>query len=273
MQTCFIIMPVTTPAEAEGLYTGDKDHFQHVLDHLFMPAIEKIGLMAIPPLAVGGDVIHAEIIRNLETAELVLCDMSTLNPNVFFELGIRTAVDKPVSLVLDHHTLRVPFDTTLINHHRYNPVLAPWTLQEEIRRLSDHLLKTINKSGSRNALWKHFGLTARAELPAASSIEDKLNFIIQSLERTSYGDGFPRLDPISPREPLATEREVMRRAQTLAARIEAEFTVLEMSPGRLVLHFGEYVVDETYRQLIIRLGKEHGVDVVIQGVGGLGQGP
>jgi hypothetical protein len=266
VQTCFIIMPISMPADSSNLYGGDEDHFRHVLEHLFVPAIEKIGLTAIVPVAVGADVIHAEIIRNLETADIVLCDMSTLNPNVFFELGIRTAVDKPVSLVRDQFTSRIPFDTTLINHHKYDANLAPWTLPEEIRQLSDHLLKTINKSGSRNSLWKYFGLTTRAELPAPSSIEDKLNFIIRSLERSYYSeDGLSRQDSISLREHLAIEREVVKRAQALAAKIEAEFTVLEMAPGRIVLNFGEYVIDEGYKQLIIKLGKEHGVDVSIQG--------
>jgi hypothetical protein len=264
MPTCFIIMPISMPADSLSLYGGDEEHFRHVLEHLFVPAIENLGLAAIAPLVTGGDVIHAEIIRNLETAELVLCDMSTLNPNVFFEFGIRTAIDKPISLVRDQFTSRIPFDMALINHHMYDANLAPWTLPEEIRRLSDHLLKTINKSGARNSLWRYFGLTARAELPAPSSIEDKLNFIIQSIERPYNSDGLFRQDPVSPKEPLAIEREVVRRAQALAAKIEAEFSVLEMAPGKVVLNFGEYVIDETYKQLLIRLGKDHGVEVCVR---------
>ena len=117
MPECFIIMPITTPEAMAPLYGGDKDHFQHVLDHLFKPAIEKAGLTPVPPAAEGSDVIHAEIIKNIEKADLVLCDMSCLNPNVFFELGIRTAVDKPVCMVKDELTPKVPFDTGIINHH------------------------------------------------------------------------------------------------------------------------------------------------------------
>ena len=40
MPTCFVIMPITTPHESMQLYGGDHDHFEHVLDHLFAPAIE-----------------------------------------------------------------------------------------------------------------------------------------------------------------------------------------------------------------------------------------
>lgn len=84
-------MPITTPPELLAIYANDRDHFPHVLKHLFAPAIEKAQYEVIPPAAKGSDLIHAEIIKHLETADLVLCDMSTLNPNVFFELGIRTA--------------------------------------------------------------------------------------------------------------------------------------------------------------------------------------
>ena len=89
MKTCFIIMPITTPNAGLPDYQNDKDHFSHVLEYLLVPSIEKAGLEAIRPLATGGDVIHGVIIQNLESTDLVLCDMSTLNANVFFELGIR----------------------------------------------------------------------------------------------------------------------------------------------------------------------------------------
>src|SRR4051812_33051724 len=81
MPNCFIIMPLTTPDTYVNLYGNDKDHFIHVLDHLFKPAITKIEYTPIPPIAEGSDLIHAGIIKQLETADLVLCDISTLNAN------------------------------------------------------------------------------------------------------------------------------------------------------------------------------------------------
>ena len=69
---CFIIMPLTTPELMIERYSGDRDHFRHVLQHLFTPAVENAGLTPIAPIAKGADVIHAEIITQLETVELVL---------------------------------------------------------------------------------------------------------------------------------------------------------------------------------------------------------
>jgi hypothetical protein len=114
-------MPISTPARMVEEYDNDFDHFAHVLDHLFIPAIENIGLKPISPLTVGSPVIHTEIIKQIADTQLLLCDMSTLNANVFFELGIRTALDLPVCLVQDTLTENLPFDINLVNHHRYNP--------------------------------------------------------------------------------------------------------------------------------------------------------
>jgi hypothetical protein len=74
-------MPVSTPRSYAEKFT-DPDHFAHVLEYLFTPALLEAGLEVIPPTAIGSEMIHADIIRNLEQADFVLCDLSSLNPNV-----------------------------------------------------------------------------------------------------------------------------------------------------------------------------------------------
>ena len=63
---------------------------------------------------------------------MVLCDISSLTANVFFELGIRTALNKPVCVVKDELTTRIPFDTGIINHHTYSSSLSAWTLDKDM---------------------------------------------------------------------------------------------------------------------------------------------
>jgi hypothetical protein len=178
-RTCFVVMPVTTPKSYVD-ELGDPEHFTHVLEHLFKPALEQVGFTVIPPSVDGANLIHAEIIKNLEQADLVLCDLSSLNPNVFFELGIRTSLDRPVALIKDDLTAQIPFDLNAVNTLNYDSSLRPWALTTEIPRISNHIKAVVDMGMTGNALWKYFGLTKPA-LPSAAGgnpIEAKLDFLI-----------------------------------------------------------------------------------------------
>jgi len=180
--TCFVAMPVTTPASyAEKL--GDASHFPHVLDHLFTPALTKAGYRVIAPTARGTQLIHAEIIRNLEQTDLVLCDLSSLNANVFFELGIRTSLDRPVALVKDKATERIPFDLNALNTHTYDESIAPWTLPEEVNKLAEHVSNVETGSGSGNAMWRYFGLTQRGQPAEAGGLEAKVDLLLAEITK------------------------------------------------------------------------------------------
>ena len=134
-------MPISTPPEWVEKYNNDNDHFVHVLDALFVPAVQEAGYEAIRPIAEGNDNIHASIIQKLEESEMVLCDMSTLNANVFFELGVRTALNRPVASVHDGLIPATPFDVSGINFNKYNPGLEGWRITEDKTALSVHIRK------------------------------------------------------------------------------------------------------------------------------------
>ncbi|WP_417383232.1 hypothetical protein [Gimesia sp.] len=181
--TCFIIMPISTPGAYHERYKQDKDHFKHVLDCLLIPAVEEAGFEAIPPIAEGAEHIHAKIISTLTDCDLVLCDMSILNANVFFELGVRTALDKPVALIADSETAGsppgVPFDVSNINFHTYNPSLTAWETKDEIPALVNHIEKCVKSSDSRNTLWKYYGVTQKGMLnPEDATVSNKLDLIL-----------------------------------------------------------------------------------------------
>jgi DNA-binding XRE family transcriptional regulator len=176
-------MPISTRPDSLESYNQDVDHFLHVLDCLFIPAIEASSLQPLLPIVTGSDVIHGEIITNLASADLVLCDMSQLNPNVFFEFGIRTALNKPVALVTDEVTVNVPFDTGIINYHRYNSSLQGWLIKSEVGKLSEHINKTLASEPDRNSLWKYFGIAQSGFLSTEqATTDDKLSLVIRKLD-------------------------------------------------------------------------------------------
>lgn len=160
MPTCFVIMPLSTPPDLARPYESE-DHFGHVLAELHTPAISQAGYDVIPPKVENSEVIQAEIIKNLATADLVVCDISTLNPNVIFELGIRVALDGPVAMIRDNRTPVIPFDNSIVSCHTYDARMLAWTIRKEIPRLAAWVRRAGQQN--RNALWRHFGPDARRE--------------------------------------------------------------------------------------------------------------
>jgi len=175
-------MPITTPENFIGQYKDDAEHFSHVLEHLFIPALKKSGFEPIPPKSTGSDVIQAEIIKQLSACELVLCDMSILNPNVFFEFGIRTTLNKPVALVVDDKTGDIPFDTSIINFHRYNSSLDVWSIEKGIDDLVKHIKEAYEKTTDHNALWKYFGVAQTGMFkPEEATLGEKIDLLMQEV--------------------------------------------------------------------------------------------
>lgn len=152
---CFVAMPISTPPDRVDAYMGDAEHFGHVLEYLIVPALHEAGYQVIPPAATGSTLIQAEIVKNLEHADLVLCDLSTLNANVMLELGIRIALDRSICLIRDDLTLTLPFDTSIINTYTYASSLNAWNLRTEVQALAAHVQATRNGNpDNRNPLWR-----------------------------------------------------------------------------------------------------------------------
>jgi hypothetical protein len=216
-KTCFVVMPITTP-DSYATDLRDPDHFTHVLELLFTPALEQAGYEVIPPKMLGAAFIHAEIIRNLERADLVLADLSSHNANVFFELGVRTSLDRPVVLVKDKQTV-IPFDLGPINVLDYDESIAAWILGEEINRLAEHVKNVPADGDSGNAMWKYFGLTKRGGPAQEGSLDAKVDLLLEEVARL-------RLSPAVRDEPFESRRiDYDLRPDPLTAKTPAEFMV------------------------------------------------
>jgi hypothetical protein len=231
MPDCFILMPITTPNSQLAEYANDGDHFKHVQDYLFLPAIKKAGFNPVSPIAEGADIIHAEIIKNLEKADLVFCDISTSNPNVFFELGIRTALNKPVCIVKDNLTQKVPFDTTIINYHEYLSSLGTWNIQEQIDKLVAHIEKSYERSGGINMMWKYFAPSSRGETITSTKNNRRLNKKIEKMVMT--GSDQKESEPVTMKQPTKNEK-LLTRINLIALKYGAIITGSKLVSNNLL---------------------------------------
>lgn len=112
-EKCFVIMPISDP---DGYETG---HFKRVYEDIFYPAIEISGFIPFrADDSNAASLIQLEILKKLIDSPMAICDLSSRNPNVLFELGIRQAFDKPIALVQECNTPRI-FDISSINTIEY----------------------------------------------------------------------------------------------------------------------------------------------------------
>lgn len=162
---CFIIMPISDP---DGYA---KDHFKRVHEDIFGPACEAAGFT---PFRADGvketNLIHLDILQRLLGSPMALCDLSSRNPNVLFELGIRQAFDKPVVLVQELGTPRI-FDIAPLRVIDYRPARIYHEVREDQQTIATALTSTVKaaeKGDGINSIVRLLALTAPAALPDVS---------------------------------------------------------------------------------------------------------
>ncbi len=99
--------------------------------------------------------IHRRIVQNLYHCPIAICDVSAMNPNVMFELGLRIAFNKPVVVVKDNAT-KYSFDTSGIDHLGYPRDLRHYDILEFQNRLTERIEQTV-AAGEDGTFMRVFG--------------------------------------------------------------------------------------------------------------------
>lgn len=139
--TCGLIMPI---ASNEG---GTAEHWAQVRA-MISDALVETGLkVQMVSESDEVNVIHKNIVLNIYSNEIVICDVSSRNPNVMFELGMRLTFDKPVVIIKDKDT-PFSFDVSSIQHLEYPKSLNYVEILAFQRELKDKVMSTLEASKS-----------------------------------------------------------------------------------------------------------------------------
>jgi len=108
---CFVLMGY---GEKTDLNTGRKLNLDKTFEHLIQPVFEDLGIKCIR----ASDVRHSGIIdvpmyEYILKADIVVADLSTLNANAIYELGVRHGLRPYTTFVIAEDQLKYPFD---LNH-------------------------------------------------------------------------------------------------------------------------------------------------------------
>ncbi|MCG2592210.1 hypothetical protein LZ009_05390 [Ramlibacter sp. XY19] len=130
-----------------------KGYFDEVLKHLITPAAVKAKFTAKTAKKAGSEVIQSTIVNELDSADLVIVDLTEHNPNVLFELGMRIAFNKPVCLIRAKGTPPIFDIDHMLRVYDYDPNLWASTLEQDVPALSEHIAETFkNRDTARSYL-------------------------------------------------------------------------------------------------------------------------
>lgn len=116
-KTCFVIIGF---GKKMDYATGREIDLDKTFEYIIKPVFEDLNFLCFR----ASDIKHSGIIDshmydNILKADFVVADLSTLNPNVLYELGIRHAVRKNTTIIISENELQYPFDLSHILIDKY----------------------------------------------------------------------------------------------------------------------------------------------------------
>jgi hypothetical protein len=143
---CFVVMPFGIKPKNDG--SGGSYNFDKVYRVIIQRAISNLNMKPLrADETEGSRIIHADMFKDLRDRPVVLVDLSLLNPNVFYELGIRHVMS-PTGTVLmanEETVKRLPFDIALSRTipYKYDGEYLDW---DEVERVVPQLQAAIEEA-------------------------------------------------------------------------------------------------------------------------------
>jgi tetratricopeptide (TPR) repeat protein len=142
---CFVLMPFGKKPTNNGTLID----FDAVYEQLIKPSIEAANLDPIrADEEMSGGIIHKPMYERLILCEFAVCDLTTANANVFYELGLRHAVREHSSILMfAEGTGQLPFDVAPLRALPYH--IEPDGKPADVSNATAALVERLNEA--RNA--------------------------------------------------------------------------------------------------------------------------
>lgn len=229
-KTCFVIAPIgQTNSSIRRKIDG-------LMDEVFIPILDELGCSVeiAHRIAAPGRITN-QIMTHIIGDDLVIADLSGLNPNVMYELAIRHAINKPVIQICETET-RLPFDVSDERTIFFDDDVSG------IKALKNQLRKTIQYCFENNAYGDNPVLYALRELdilratPTTDARRDLGTHVIDRLDQLEASIG----DAVRPRNRLNNP-----------IRVVMDYTVTFSSePSKGDIHQRAIIISQTLEQLV-----------------------
>ncbi len=264
---CFVIMPI---AECEGY---EPNHFAHVYNDIIKPAVAKTDYIATRADEVKEtNLIHLDILKKLIDAPIAICDLSTRNPNVLFELGIRQAFDKPVVLIQEKGTPKI-FDIAPLRYLEYSKDMRYHEVIETQNKLCEAINATKGaetEAGNINSIVKLMALSSPALMPNLDNnnkellsldvVRSQISDLRMMMEMMMHESRRPSAKPVSmvavEYERISNKLEKLATGKLSLSQADMEYSKLMQETEALMMNCSnenehmmlKFLMDRVYRQ-------------------------
>ncbi|HDB2436699.1 TPA: hypothetical protein O6H74_001328 [Staphylococcus aureus] len=175
LKKCFIACPIGTD---DSKVRRNSDF---LLQSIIKPALESDFEIQRSDLISSTNKITDEIIGGLTNSELVIVDLSTHNPNVFYELGYRHALERPTITMINKDE-NIPFDVSTYRTIYYSELYADVVnakdqLKETIKTFTDNDFNFENPVNKYNNIDNEYGVLNRHLLDIKSDLSELKEFL------------------------------------------------------------------------------------------------
>ena len=144
---CFVIMGYGCKKDPDSGETLDLDKTFY---HIIQPVVKNLGFECIRcDKNSNSGLIDKVMYEYIWNADLVIADISTLNPNAMYELGVRHTLKPSTTVIIAEEKTNFPFDVNHNSIFRYKHLgvdIEPTEAERCIRELTNQIKEILNKN-------------------------------------------------------------------------------------------------------------------------------
>jgi O-acetyl-ADP-ribose deacetylase (regulator of RNase III) len=136
MPTCFVIMPFGEKTDPDGKLID----FDQIYEYVIKPGVESLnGMKCVrcDEIEESG-VVHKQMLEKIYQADVAVVDITTQNPNVFYELGVRHSLADCVTVIIKREGTNIPFNIRQMKAIEYNPE-SPKSVDETKKKIAAYV--------------------------------------------------------------------------------------------------------------------------------------
>jgi hypothetical protein len=181
---CFVIGPIGTPDSETRI------HADWLLEEIIEPVFSEFpefDVVRADKISQPG-MIDAQVIQNLFDADIVIADLSKLNANAFYEIGIRHMHQKPI-IHMQLADDEIPFDVSLYRAIKFSRVRP-----SDLRKAKEDLKRAVQATLASNYTVDNPITRARGQIKLVQDATPPEKVLLEQLKAIQY-----RLDQIENR--------------------------------------------------------------------------